>query len=121
MNKENDLNHKESTISQEGVTKILSVILGMFKGTKSGWVKDFISFKIMIVPKILAFLYLLITIIVIIASFSANIFFGILMIFLAPFLVHIVFEFAMLLFAILDILREIRNKLIPQYLHRGNL
>ena len=107
MNKENDLNHKESIISQEGATKILSVILEMFKGV----VKDFISFKIMIVPKILAFLYLLTTIVVIIASFSANIFLGILMIFLAPFLVHIVFEFAMLLFAILDILREIRNKL----------
>lgn len=99
----------EST--QELASKAMSVASEFTKGLNSGWIRDFVTFKIMIVPKIQIFLYLLTTLIVIIGSFAANIFLGILMIFLAPFLVHIVFEFAMLLFAILDILREIRNKL----------
>lgn len=111
MAEENDQDQGKNEKAQELAAKALSVASGLGKGLKSKWVKDFITFKIMIVPKILTFLYLLTTLVVIIAGFSANIIVGILLIFLAPFLVHIAFEFAMLLFAILDTLREIRNKL----------
>ena len=107
MAEENDQDQGKNEKAQELAAKALSVASGLVKGLKSKRVKDFITFKIMIVPKILTFLYLLTTLVVIIAGFSANIIVGILLIFLA----HIAFEFAMLLFAILDTLREIRNKL----------
>lgn len=109
---------QEETVSSEKNEKVMELAAKELAGTSRidkkfnpQWIKDFITFKIMIVPKILTFLYLLATIIVIIYGFSANVFIGILLIFLAPFLVHMAFEFAMLFFAILDILREIRDKL----------
>lgn len=81
--------------------------------SKNSWIRDFIGFKVMILPKIVIALYVLLTIVSIISGivmiFTGNIL-GILVVLLAPFVNHIFFEFLMLPYAMLDTLREIRDR-----------
>ena len=107
---EKQTNAEKNENQQKPVIQAMPIGFNSTRGFHE-WFSDFVTFKIMITPIIITLLYLMATILAIVGSFAINIFLGILMIFLAPFLVHIFFEFAMLLFSILDILREIRNKL----------
>lgn len=83
------------------------------KISKNSWIRDFIGFKVMILPKIVIALYVLLTIVSIISGivmiFTGNIL-GILVVLLAPFVNHIFFELLMLPYAMLDTLREIRDR-----------
>ena len=89
------------------------------RGSSTKWLSDFIDFKIMIFPYILKILYVL-SLLVIYAvilfnnntgSVAAN--FVILVVACIPIaiVVHLIFEFIILQFSILDVLREVRNEL----------
>ena len=84
--------------------------------------KDFLDFKIMIIPLIVKYLYILV---VVLSSFSSLVFcarlwhgFGLVLFPLAVvlnvFLLHIFFELLMLGFSVLDTMRQIRNELMAQ-------
>ena len=89
------------------------------KGGFAKWLSDFIDFKIMIFPYIVKILYILSLLFIYAAilfnnntgSVAAN--FGILVLTFVPiaFGVHLIFEFIILQFSILDVLREVRNEL----------
>ena len=84
--------------------------------------KDFLDFKIMIIPLIVKYLYVLV---VVLSFFSSLVFcarlwhgFGLVLFPLAVvlnvFLLHIFFEMLMLGFSVLDTMRQIRNELMEQ-------
>lgn len=85
-------------------------------------VRDFLNFKIMIIPVIVKYLYILAVFLLICSAFYScvKLWYGFgLVLFpfaavLIVFLLHIVFEFFMLGFAILDTQRQIRNELAGQ-------
>lgn len=84
--------------------------------------KDFLDFKIMIIPLIVKYLYILV---VVLSFFSSLVFcarlwhgFGLVLFPLAVvlnvFLLHIFFELLMLGFSVLDTMRQIRNEIMEQ-------
>lgn len=84
--------------------------------------KDFLDFKIMIIPLIVKYLYVLV---VVLSFFSSLVFcarlwhgFGLVLFPLAVvlnvFLLHIFFELLMLGFSVLDTMRQIRNEIMEQ-------
>ena len=78
-------------------------------------INDFLSFKINIFPMIIRFLYglsiLFCLIFGIILISHKLVLQGIIQIILGPIFFHLIFEFIMLFFSMLDVLREIRNTL----------
>lgn len=82
--------------------------------------KDFLEFKIMIIPMIVKYVYLLLIVLCFFSTFAAcaRLWHGFglvlfpLALILTVFVLHIVCEFFMLGFSILDTLRQIRNELI---------
>lgn len=106
----NETNNQPSNAQTAG--NQVSALLG--KILKSGCLRDFIAFKIMIFPKIvivLNFIAMLSSILYgFVMLFQGEIFSGLLSIVFGPFIVHILFELLMLPYAILDLLRDIRNK-----------
>ena len=79
------------------------------------WFKDFFAFKLNIFPVIVRFIYILSVILCIyggiITCARGQAVLGIGMILLYPILIHLVLEFILLLFTMVDILREIRDKI----------
>ena len=94
-------------------------LTGFFSRTM---LKDFLDFKIMIIPIVVKYIYLLAVVLCSISSFAfcARLWngFGLLLLPLVLLLniiiLHIICEFLMLGFAVLDTLRQIRNELMKQ-------
>lgn len=117
--------------SGKGFGEIFKELCGLVKskfagkvasGGNNGWFKDFCGFKIMILPVIVSALWILVLLgsligcIVMMFKYFGNgeILSGIgciILLFLIPFITHIFFEFFMLPFAILNMLKEIRDKI----------
>ena len=82
------------------------------------WFRDFFAFKLNVFPAIVRFIYILCVLFFIICGIqymtAGRVWGGIFVIIFGPLVSHIVIEFFLLLFVIVDLLREIRDKIVEK-------
>ena len=98
---------------KENLQKLNGKCVNNNNSSGSNWFWDFLTFKIMIFPALITTIYIVSSIFWIWRGFNISRYdeSGIWYIILGPIFTHLILEFAMVAFAILDTLREIRNEL----------